>query len=90
MDIVAQADGTLMCVHGNPNMLTLDKGTSKLAQGPTAHSCLVEIERFVGDLPIVTAFTPPKVEDIANVAYGAELVCLCRKIEGNTRHLKMG
>ena len=32
------------CQLGNPNILTLDKGTSKLAQGPIAHSCLVEVE----------------------------------------------
>ncbi|GAW34805.1 dimethyl sulfoxide/trimethylamine N-oxide reductase precursor [Roseovarius sp. A-2] len=32
------------CLHGNPNTLTLDKGTSRLAQGPIAHSCLVQIE----------------------------------------------
>jgi biotin/methionine sulfoxide reductase len=62
MDLVTQDDGTLMCVHGNPNMLTLDKGTSKLAQGPTAHSCLVQIECFVGKLPPITAFCPPTIE----------------------------
>ncbi|MDX5402505.1 MAG: molybdopterin-dependent oxidoreductase, partial [Rhodobacterales bacterium] len=32
------------CLHGNPNTLTPDKGTSKLAQGPIAHSCLVQVE----------------------------------------------
>lgn len=32
------------CLHGNPNTLTVDKGTSKLAQGPIAHSCLVQVE----------------------------------------------
>jgi biotin/methionine sulfoxide reductase len=32
------------CMLGNPNTLTLDKGTSKLAQGPIAHSCLVELK----------------------------------------------
>lgn len=31
------------CRNGNPNALTLDKGTSRLAQGPIAHSCLVEV-----------------------------------------------
>ena len=31
------------CAAGNPNALTRDKGTSRLAQGPTAHSCLVRI-----------------------------------------------
>lgn len=50
------------CRHGNPNMLTLDKGTSSLAQGPIAHSCLVDIEH-VSDPPDVTAFDPPKITD---------------------------
>lgn len=36
-----------LCRRGNPNVLTLDKGTSKLAQGPIAHSCLVRVEAFV-------------------------------------------
>ena len=30
---------------GNPNVLTRDKGTSSLAQGPSANTCLVEIEK---------------------------------------------
>ena len=47
------------CKHGNPNVLTRDKGTSRLAQGPTAHTCLVEVERFTGTLPAVTAFDAP-------------------------------
>ena len=38
-----QDDGDL-CQQGNPNVLCLDRGTSKLGQGPIAHSCLVEIE----------------------------------------------
>ncbi len=55
------ADG--MCKHGNANVLTRDKGTSRLAQGPTAHTCLVEVERYPGDPPPVTAFdSPPLVE----------------------------
>lgn len=45
--------------HGNPNVLTRDRGTSRLAQGPSAQSCLVEIERFTGELLPVTAFDPP-------------------------------
>ncbi len=52
-------DETGLCKHGNPNVLTRDKGTSKLAQGPTAHTCLVEVEKFEGPLPAVTAFDPP-------------------------------
>ena len=35
---------TGLCRKGNPNVLSLDKGTSKLAQGLIAHSCLVDIE----------------------------------------------
>ena len=50
-----------MCKHGNPNVLTPDKGTSRLAQGPIAHTCLVEVERFEGEPPAVTAFEPPEI-----------------------------
>lgn len=49
-------------VHGNPNVLTRDIGTSKLAQAPTAHSCLVEAERFDGELPPIKVFTQPPLE----------------------------
>jgi biotin/methionine sulfoxide reductase len=45
--------------HGNPNVLTLDKGTSRLAQGPSALTALVEIERYDGKVPAVEAFEPP-------------------------------
>jgi biotin/methionine sulfoxide reductase len=45
--------------HGNPNALTLDVGASKLSQGCIAQTCLVEIERFDGPAPAVTAHQPP-------------------------------
>jgi biotin/methionine sulfoxide reductase len=45
--------------HGNPNVLTQDRGTSKLAQGPVAQSTLVEIEKFAGTPPSVTVFDSP-------------------------------
>jgi biotin/methionine sulfoxide reductase len=48
-----------MCVHGNPNVLTRDAGTSKLAQGCTGQLTVIEIERFDGPLPPVSAFDPP-------------------------------
>ena len=51
----------ISCVHGNPNVLTLDAGTSKLAQGPSSHTCLVEIELYKNKPPNVTAFNPPKI-----------------------------
>ncbi len=31
---------------GNPNVLTNDKGTSKLAQGPSSGTCMVEVECY--------------------------------------------
>ncbi len=55
-------DGSL-CKHGNPNVLTRDRGTSKIAQGPSAQTTLVEVERFKGDPPPVTAFVPPVIEE---------------------------
>jgi len=52
-----------LCRHGNPNVLTPDKGTSLLGQGPIANSCLVRIEKFEGNAPPVTAFDPPRFCD---------------------------
>lgn len=48
--------------HGNVNVLTLDIPTSRLAQGPSAHTTCVFVERFVGDPPEMRAFQPPAVE----------------------------
>jgi biotin/methionine sulfoxide reductase len=47
--------------HGNPNMLTLDKGTSKLAQGPSAQTVLVEVEPWVGPVPAIGAYGQPAI-----------------------------
>ena len=33
-------------LNGNPNVLTRDKGTSSLAQGPSSSTCLVEVEVY--------------------------------------------
>ena len=48
-----------MCVHGNPNVLTQDVGTSKLGQGASAQSCLVEVEAWHGALQAVRAHAVP-------------------------------
>jgi biotin/methionine sulfoxide reductase len=45
--------------HGNPNVLTRDIGTSNLAQGPSALSALVEVERYAETPAAVEAWTPP-------------------------------
>lgn len=52
-------DGT--CRVGNPNAVTLDRGTSRLAQGPSAHSCLVSVEAATGPLPEPTAYNGPRI-----------------------------
>lgn len=49
------------CIHGNPNVLTSDCGTSRLGQGSAAQSCLVEIERWPDEPPPVTVHQPPLV-----------------------------
>jgi biotin/methionine sulfoxide reductase len=45
--------------HGNPNMLTDDRGTSRLGQGPSAHSALIEVERYSGTAAEPNPFEPP-------------------------------
>ena len=52
-----------LCKHGNPNVLTRDRGTSRIGQGPSAQTTLVEVERFEGEPPPVTAFVPPVIEE---------------------------
>ncbi|GGJ29714.1 molybdopterin-dependent oxidoreductase [Neoroseomonas lacus] len=54
-----------LCVHGNPNVLTPDIGTSRLGQGPSAQSCLVQVEPWTEDLPPVRAHIPPLIEEPA-------------------------
>lgn len=46
-------------IHGNPNVLTLDKGSSELAQGTSAHSTLVQVERYDQELPPIKVFDQP-------------------------------
>ena len=52
-----------LCKHGNPNVLTRDVGTSRIGQGPSAQTVLVEVARFEGTPPPVTAFVPPVIEE---------------------------
>ena len=48
-----------LCVHGNPNVLTRDIGTSRLAQGCCGQVTVVECEKYSGALPPIRAFDPP-------------------------------
>ena len=45
------------CAHGNANVLTRDHGTSRLGQGPSSATALVEVERCTAPPP-VRAFAP--------------------------------
>ncbi|HGO5856248.1 TPA: trimethylamine-N-oxide reductase TorA [Mannheimia haemolytica] len=42
--------------YGDPNTMTLDIGSSKLAQAVSANTCLVNIEKFVGNAPAPNGF----------------------------------
>jgi biotin/methionine sulfoxide reductase len=55
----AESDDTAICIHGNANILTRDHGTSKLGQGPTCATTLVDVERWLGSVPPIRAFQPP-------------------------------
>jgi biotin/methionine sulfoxide reductase len=47
--------------HGNPNVVTMDKGTSRLTQSSVAQTVLVQIEKCVNP-PRVSAFDLPAIE----------------------------
>lgn len=53
-------DGQPLCVHGNPNVLTRDVGTSKLAQGCCGQVTVVGCEKYTGAARPVQAFDPPE------------------------------
>ncbi|MBA2279980.1 MAG: molybdopterin-dependent oxidoreductase [Actinomycetota bacterium] len=58
-DPVDPARPGALCAHGNPNVLTADVGSSRLAQGCSGQHVLVEVERFAGEPPPVRAHRPP-------------------------------
>jgi biotin/methionine sulfoxide reductase len=66
-DPLDPADPDAMCVHGNPNVLTFDRGTSRLAQGCSGQHALVEIERWTAPLPPIKVLAPPPLEQRAGL-----------------------
>ncbi len=58
-DPLDPADLHSMCVHGNPNVLTMDCGTSRLAQACAGQHALVEVDLWKGPLPPIRAYDPP-------------------------------
>jgi biotin/methionine sulfoxide reductase len=63
-DPVDPEEDNPLCVHGNPNVLTRDIGTSALAQGCTGQLTAVEVERFGGNLPPIQAYDPPALSAV--------------------------
>ena len=57
-------DSLKLCRHGNPNVLTLDEGSSNIAQGSIGQLVLVEIEKWLGELPPVRVHSPPETTEI--------------------------
>jgi len=58
-DPLDPSDPDSMCVHGNPNVLTFDRGTSRLGQGCSGQHALVQVERWTGAVPPIRAYDPP-------------------------------
>lgn len=54
-------DGAQLEVHGNPNVLTLDKGCSELSQGNCAHTALVRVEKWTAPPPPLSVDRPPYI-----------------------------
>ena len=59
-DPASEADDA-PCAHGNANVLTRDCGTSRLSQGPSSATALVQVERCAA-APPVRAFTTPHLQ----------------------------
>ncbi len=47
------------CRHGNPNVLTADRPSSRLSQGCTGQLALVEVEPYTGPAPELSVTRPP-------------------------------
>lgn len=50
-----------LCQHGNVNVLSIDKGTSKLGQSNIAHTALAQIEKYTGIIKPINAFSKPNI-----------------------------
>lgn len=55
---LSEKEGAI-CTYGDPNTLTLDLGTSELAQATSANTCIVDFEKFTGKVLPVTSFGGP-------------------------------
>ncbi|TCR65540.1 molybdopterin guanine dinucleotide-containing S/N-oxide reductase [Bosea sp. BK604] len=58
-DPLEDGSGQPLCGHGNPNVVTRDVGTSRLAQGCCGQVTTVQCARFDGEPPPIRAYDPP-------------------------------
>ena len=58
----AEVEGVRMDIHGNPNALTIDKGTSRLAQGNIGHTAIVFVEPWEKPLPPLSVSRQPEFQ----------------------------
>jgi biotin/methionine sulfoxide reductase len=70
-DMLDPGDPLSLEIHGNPNAVTNDIGTSSLAQGPSPNRCLVQVERYEGAIPPLSVFSPPKLVDASALPAGS-------------------
>ena len=59
-DPETRGDPDSLCKHGHANALVKDKPTSQLSQSCNANTGLVQVEKYQGEIPAVTAFDPPE------------------------------
>lgn len=59
-DPVEDGSSQPLCGHGNPNVVTRDIGTSRLAQGSCGQVTTVQCARFDGEAPPLRAYDPPR------------------------------
>tara|TARA_B100000686_G_C15789282_1_gene478874 strand:- start:49 stop:447 length:399 start_codon:yes stop_codon:yes gene_type:complete len=51
-------------IHGNPNVLTRDFGTSRVGQAPTSTTALVEVEVYQEIAPKINVYSLPKMVNL--------------------------
>lgn len=56
------------CLHGNPNVLTEDHGTSRLSQGCVGQISFVKVERYIGYAPPQCAWDAPVLQETYQAA----------------------
>lgn len=60
-----------ICIHGNPNVLIPDRGTSRLSQGPSAQYAVVSLRKWDQELPAKRVDRAPAMGRLHDGAAGA-------------------